>query len=178
LVLPGPTSVAYAARGERENRNKEFECELARDELSGHRFVANSFRLYLHAAAMNLLVRLRLFIAEPLPAPEAPAERAAPVTSRAGEGASPAIQAGGPAEALTGAAQQPHCRLLRQRDPLGEGQPRTWRTLLLKVAAEVSVSTRRTVVRLSSNWPYLGWYRRVCEGLRAPLPAPVPRAPG
>jgi hypothetical protein len=31
------------------------------------RFVANYFRLYVHAAAMNLLVRLRRFIAEPLP---------------------------------------------------------------------------------------------------------------
>ena len=28
--------------------------------LSDHRFVANSFRLYLHAAAMNLLVRLAM----------------------------------------------------------------------------------------------------------------------
>ena len=31
------------------------------------RFVANFFRLYVHAAAMILLVRLRRFIAEPLP---------------------------------------------------------------------------------------------------------------
>src|SRR4051812_40530134 len=30
--------------------------------------VANSFRLYSHAAAMNLRVRLRRFMAEPLPA--------------------------------------------------------------------------------------------------------------
>ena len=42
------------------------------DRLSDHRFVANYFRLYLHAAAMNLLVRLRRFIAEPLPAPFQP----------------------------------------------------------------------------------------------------------
>ena len=42
-----------------ENRNKEFKCDLAMDRLSDHRFVANYFRLYLHAAAMNLLVRLR-----------------------------------------------------------------------------------------------------------------------
>ena len=37
------------------------------DRLSDYRFMANYFRLYLHAAAMNLLVRLRRFIAEPLP---------------------------------------------------------------------------------------------------------------
>jgi hypothetical protein len=43
--------------------------DLAMDRLGDHRFVANSFRLYLHAAARNLLVRLRRFIAEPLPVP-------------------------------------------------------------------------------------------------------------
>jgi Transposase DDE domain group 1 len=58
-LLPGPTYDEYAARGESENRNKEFKCDLAMDRLSEHRFVANYFRLYLHAAAMNLLVRLR-----------------------------------------------------------------------------------------------------------------------
>jgi hypothetical protein len=66
MVLPGPTYDEYAARGESENRNKEFKCDLAMDRLSNHRFVANYFRLYLHAAAMNLLVRLRRFIAAPL----------------------------------------------------------------------------------------------------------------
>jgi hypothetical protein len=64
-----------------------------------------------------------------------------------------------PAEALTGAARQRHFRL---RHPLGEGQPCTWRTLLIKVAAEVVVTARRIVVRLSSSWPHLDWYRRVC----------------
>jgi hypothetical protein len=38
-------------RGESENRNKEFKCDLvAMDRLSDHRFVANYFRLYPHAA--------------------------------------------------------------------------------------------------------------------------------
>ena len=78
-----------------------------------------------------------------------------------------------PAEALTGAARQRHFRLRRQRDPLGEGHPCTWRTLLIKVAAEVIVRTRRIVVRLSSSWPHLEWYRRVCERLRNPAPTPV-----
>jgi hypothetical protein len=58
--------------------------------------------------------------------------------------------------------------------PAGGGRPCTGRTLLIKVAAEVVVSTRRIVVRLSSSWPHLDWYRRVCERLRAPLPIPVP----
>jgi hypothetical protein len=78
-----------------------------------------------------------------------------------------------PAEALAGAARQRHFRLRRQRDRLGEGHPCTWRTLLIKVAAGVVVRTRRIVVRLSSSWPHLDWYRRVCERLRGPVPTPV-----
>jgi hypothetical protein len=127
---------------------------------------------------MNLLVRLRRFIAEPLPAPAPQAETAAPGTSHAGEDTSPASGAGVPAEALTGAARLRLFRLRRQRDPLGEGHPCTWRMLLIKVAAEVVVRTRRIVIRLSSSWPHLDWYRRVCERLRNPLPIPVPHPSG
>src|SRR5215471_1082064 len=159
-----------------ENRNKEFKCDLAMDRLSDHRFCANYFRLYLHAAAMNLLVRLRRFIAEPLPVPT-PHVETAPATGQPGEAVLSAATCV-PAEALTGAERQRHFRLRRQRDPLGEGQPCTWRTLLIKVAAEVIVRTRRIVVRLSSSWPHLDWYRRVCERLRAPLPLPVPHPSG
>jgi hypothetical protein len=176
-LLPGPTYDEYAARGESENRNKEFKCDLAMDRLSDHRFVANYFRLYLHAAAMNLLVRLRRFIAEPLPALAPQAETVSP-TSQPGETTPPAAQTCVPVEALTGAARQRHFRLRRQRDPLGEGHPCTWRTLLIKVAAEVVVRTRRIVVRLSSSWPHLDWYRRVCERLRDPLPTPAPNPSG
>jgi hypothetical protein len=177
VVLPGPTYDAYAARGESENRNKEIKCGLAMDRLSDHRFVANYFRLYLHAAAMNLLVRLRRFMAEPLPAAAPPVE----MTPPNGQPCEAGLVAGGtcvPAEALTGAARQRHFRLRRQRDPLGEGHPCTWRTLLIKVAAEVVVTTRRIVVRLSSSWPHLGWFRRVCERLRVPLSPPVSQPSG
>jgi hypothetical protein len=78
VLLPEPTYDEYAARRESENRNKEFKCDLAMDRLSDHRFVANYFRLSLHAAAMNLLVRLRGFVAEPLPSPTPPAETTPP----------------------------------------------------------------------------------------------------
>ena len=147
------------------------------DRLSDHRFVANYFRLYLHAAAMNLLVRLRRFIADPLPALAPQAETVSP-TSQPGEAAGPAEEPCVPVEALTGAARQRHFRVRRQRDPLGEGHPCTWRTLLIKVAAEVVVRTRRIVVRLSSSWPHLDWYRRVCERLSHPLPIPVSHPSG
>jgi hypothetical protein len=33
---------------------------------------------------------------------------------------------------------------------------------LIKVAVEVVASSRRVWVRLSSSWPHLEWYRRVC----------------
>ena len=154
------------------------ECDLAMDRLSDHRFVANYFRLYLHAAAMNLLVRLRRFIAEPLPAPKPAAEMVKASASQQSDTASSAGDVGVPAEALTGAERQRHFRQRRQRDPLGEGHPCTWRTLLIKVAAEVIVRTRRIVVRLSSSWPHLDWYRRVCERLHHPLPTPVPDPSG
>src|SRR5262245_26338065 len=140
VVLPESTYDEYAARGESENRNKEFKCDLAMDRLSDHRFVASYLRLYLHAAAMNLLVRLRRFIAEPLPAPASHVETAH-ATSQPDETAPPADESCLPPEVLTGAARQHHCRLRRQRDPLGEGHPCTWRTLLIKVAAEAVMRT-------------------------------------
>jgi hypothetical protein len=120
----------------------------------------------------NLLVRLRRFIAEPLPALASQAETVSP-TSKPWEAPLPTPETCVPVEALTGAERQRHFRLRRQRDPLGEGHPCTWRMLLIKGAAEVVVRTRRIVVRLSSSWPHLDWYRRVCERLRVPLPIPV-----
>jgi hypothetical protein len=172
VLLPEATYDEYAARGESENRNREFKCDLAMDRQSDHPFIANYFRLYLHAAAMNLLVRLRRFIAEPLLTLVPPAETTLP-TGQVGEGISPAPESAVPAEALTGAPRQRHFRLRRQRDPLGEGHPCTWRTLLIKVAAEVVVRTRRIVVQLSTSWPHLDWYRRVCERLRDSPATPV-----
>ena len=127
---------------------------------------------------MNLLVRLRRFIAEPLPAlPPAAPEVQAPASQQS-DTASTADGACVPAEALTGAERQRPFRQRRQRDPLGEGHPCTWRTLLIKVAAEVVVSTRRIVIQLSSSWPHRDRYGRVCERLRDPLPAPVPNPSG
>jgi hypothetical protein len=49
----------YAARGEMENRIKELKCDLQMDRTSCHRFVANQFRVLLHAAAFVLCCTLR-----------------------------------------------------------------------------------------------------------------------
>ena len=89
----------YAMRGESENRNKELKCGVAMDRLSDHRFMANYFRLYLHAAALNLLVRLRREIADPPPAPDGDV----------------------PVAALAEPARKEYQNARRRRDPLGEG---------------------------------------------------------
>ena len=68
-VLPQAIYDEYAMRGESENRNKELKVELHAGRLSDHRFLANFFRLYLHAAALNLLVRLRHAVVETAPHP-------------------------------------------------------------------------------------------------------------
>jgi hypothetical protein len=41
------------------------------------------------------------------------------------------------------------------------GQPCTWRTMVIKVAAEVVQSTRRVVVRLAAQWPWWPMYQAV-----------------
>jgi hypothetical protein len=148
-VLAEATYDAYAGRGESENRNKEFKCDLAMDRLSDHRFLANYFRLYLHALALNLLVRFRRRVA--LPISRRPAQAAA-----------------------TEAQRRRHFRQRRQQDPLGQGQPWTWRSLFLKVAAEVTVSCRRIVVRLSSCWPHLELFHQACERLQGRAAAGAP----
>lgn len=154
-IVPEAAYDHYAERGESENRNKELKCDLAMDRLSDHRFMANFFRLYLHAAAFNLLVRLRQEIADP-PDPW-PVPGAVPLGAR------------------SEADQQKYARGRRRQDPLGEGQPCTWRSLLIKVAAEVVVSSRRVLVRLSSSWPNLRYFQHLCEYLSGtPVALPIP----
>lgn len=43
------------------------------------------------------------------------------------------------------------------------GQPCTWRTTVIKVAAVIVQSTRRIVVRLAGNWPWWSLYRAASE---------------
>jgi hypothetical protein len=141
-VLPGAAYDEYADRGEGENRNKEVKRGLQADRLSDHRYFANLFRLYLHAAAYNLLVHLRHRVVDP---PPEPADQDVPP------------------EALAGWQRRQQHNHRREHDPLGEGQPCTWRTRLIKVAACVYETTRRVVVQLSSSWPYLNHYQQVSQ---------------
>jgi hypothetical protein len=52
----------YVDRGEAENWIKDFKNACAADRLSCHRFWANQFRLFLHAAAYYLLDTLRTWL--------------------------------------------------------------------------------------------------------------------
>ena len=144
FILPEAAYDEYTNRGESENRNKELKDGLQADRLSDHRYFANLFRLYLHIAAYHLLVGLRALAADP---------------------PSPADGEALPTEALGGGRRRSWHNRRREHDPLGEGQPCTWRTRLIKVAATVRESTRRVIVQLSSSWPYLNHYRRVAEQL-------------
>jgi hypothetical protein len=134
LIVPQGVYDDYIQRGESENRNKELKIDLCGGRLSDHRFMANLFRLLLHAAALNLIIRMR----RELPDAAAEDRRAAP---------RPDAERPGPA---TGAE-------------LRRAQPATWRLRLIKVAAEVVVSCRRVLVRLSSAWPSLPTWRKVLQ---------------
>jgi Transposase DDE domain group 1 len=157
-VLPQAVYDEYARRGESENRNKELKVELKADRLSDHRFMANFFRLYLHAAALNLQVRLRQTVLQSEPT---------------------SAELGLPADLPTEAIDEPHRRKFfnkrRERDPLGGGFTCTWRTRLIKVAAEVITRSRRVIVRLSASWPYIDEFLRVSRAVNQTPPAiPAP----
>lgn len=156
-VVPAAGYDEYAMRGESENRNKELKTELHAGRLSDHRFLANFFRLYLHAAALNLLVRLRHIVVQPLPT---------------------SAELGGPAELPTEALDEPTRKKFfnvhRQRDPLGGGFACTWRTRLIKVAAEVITRARRVIVRLSGSWPHLDHFLKVSRAVSRPPVHPSP----
>jgi len=56
-----------------------------------------------------------------------------------------------------------------------QGHLPTWQMLLIKVAGQVLQSARRILVRVPAHWPYLHYFRHVCERIRAwrpPWPAP------
>jgi len=156
-VYPQACYDEYACRGESENRNRELKCELQSDRLSDHRFLANFFRLYLHAAALNLLVRLRRATA----LPERTLGQLGLPTSL-------------PAEALDEPARRKFFQRRRDQDPLREGFACTWRTRLIKVAAEVVSRARRVVVRLSASWPHLSDLLRVGQAVLQVPPLPTP----
>src|SRR4029077_512459 len=115
------------------------------------------FRLYLHAAALNLLVRLRHLVVQSSPT---------------------SAELGLPAEVPAAAIDVPHRKRFfnrrRERDPLGEGFACTWRTRLIKVAAEVIPRARHVIVRLSASWPHLDHLLKVSQVVTRAVPDPSP----
>ena len=156
-VYPEATYDEYAARGESENRHKELKCDLSGDRLSDHRFCANYFRLYLYVLALNLLVRMRRLVA--LPEPKVP------------------VQPDVPREAATGEQRREQFNQRRQRDVLGEAQPATWRQQVIKAVVRVLSSSRRVLIQLSSDWPYLEQFQQLVQRLLAALAAVPPPTP-
>ena len=152
-VLPEAAYDDYAMRGESENRNKELKEGVVADRLSCHRFMANYFRLQMHAAALNLMVRLRRVVADPPALTTWDQDHAEQV---------PVADATLPSEALQGCERRRYHNYRRRLDPLGEGHLSTWRTLLIKVAGEVRRSVRRILVTIPSGWPHREWFARVC----------------
>jgi hypothetical protein len=106
--------VAYCPRGQSENFIKDLKNALRAERLSCHRFVANAFRLLLHAIAYRLMHALRATVA-----------RVAPDI----------------------------IYVESDRVRLATAQMDTLRLRLLKVAAYVSSSVRRVLVRLPSAFP-------------------------
>src|SRR4051812_38972644 len=153
-IVPSAIYDEYAMRGEGENRNKELKVELHAGRLSDHRVLANFFRLYLHTAARALLARRRHAAVENTRAP-----------------AEPGQPDGLPAEALGEPARRQFFNERRDRDPLGGGFACTWRTRLIKVAAEVLTRSRRVIVRLSGSWPHLEQFLKVSRAVSPPCVA-------
>jgi hypothetical protein len=106
--------VAFCARGQSENFIKDYKNALQADRLSCHRFVANAFRLLLHAIAYRLMHALRAEVAQVAP---------------------------------------PELYVETDRVRLPVAQMDTLRLRLLKVAAYVTSSVRRVLIRLPRAFP-------------------------
>ena len=153
-VLPEAAYDDYAMRGESENRNKELKQGVIADRLSCHRFMANYFRLQMHAAALNLMVRLRRVVADPPALTDWGKQHDEQV---------PVADPEMPTATLTGRERRRYHNYRRRLDPLGEGHLSTWRDLLIKVAGELVQSVRRLRVILPASWPHLKWFVHVCQ---------------
>ncbi len=152
---PGRVYREYAQRGESENRNKELKCDLSIDRLSNHRYMANVFRMMMHSLAHNLVVAMRRLVADQHSSePEMDTEDQDDNTEAHDD---PTLD--------SESTKRKRHNARRQRDPLGQAHPCTWRMLVIKVAARVVVSTRRVRLLLSNSWPNLANLRRTALAL-------------
>ena len=112
---------AYCERGRCELWIKDFKNAMAADRLSCCRFLANGFRLLLHAAAYRRMHALR--------------KRVAPLDAK-----------------------------------LGRAQMDTLRLRLLRVAAQVTQSVRRILVRLPRSFPEAALFRSLAVSFSPAMP--------
>ncbi len=140
FVLPDATTMATPTGGESENRNKNsrVDCRPTASATTGN--FAISSGCYLHAAAYNLLVRLRHVIADP---PTPPPPHDVPTEAPARHSASPMAQ------------PPPRARY-------------HWAKANLVLAHAIDQSRRscpsdlpRVIVELSASWPYLKQLRKL-----------------
>jgi len=88
---------------------------LEADRLSDHRYFANLFRLYLHATAHNLLVRMRHEVVDP---PPNPTQKYSLSEQAQQQPLPPQAEEEMPAEVLTGHRRRQWHNRRRERDPL------------------------------------------------------------
>lgn len=158
---PRETYGLYAGRGDAENRIKDFKRGLMADRLSCHLYLANAFRLQLHAGAYELLYGLReqaltSDVATPTAPPTTPADPAR--SAQEATGLEHLLSLCLYARAIVGhettvRAPRPEFRTLRER--------------LLKVAATVRRSARRIWIALPQSFPGAAVFRRLLARLDA-----------
>jgi hypothetical protein len=73
-----------------------------------------------------------------------------------------------PTEALDERDRKRFFNRRREREPMREGFACTWRTRLIKVAAQMITRARRVVVRLSESWRHLDHFLRVSRVVSGP----------
>jgi hypothetical protein len=117
----------FCPRGQSENFIKDLKNALCAERLSCHRFVANAFRLFLHAVAYRLMHALRAVVGV----------------------VAPVFQPEGEPKSLK----------------LATAQMDTLRLRLLKVAALVTSSVRRVLVRLPRSFPLASVFFDVARAL-------------
>jgi hypothetical protein len=132
----------YCGRGDSENRIKDLKNYLDADRLSCHRFIANAFRLQLHAAAYELMNELREHVMQSFEDPDT--------------------------FELDEYPQQSTSTLATETKPRrARWQFNTMRERLMKVAAYVRQSVRRIAIALPVAFPFATLFRATAIRLGA-----------
>ena len=152
FVLPGRRLRRLRRPRRKREPQQGTQVGLQADRLSDHRYFANLFRLYLHTAAYNLLVRMRQR------GGRSARGTSAARTSHRSPGRPTAVVLAQPPSRTRSVGRRPALHVADAADQGGR--------------ARACKPTRRVVVELSASWPYLGHYRRVGQQVLAVCQAP------